>query len=94
MTIGEQLNNTENMGKTAKNVREWLQEQPWYEAFYSNTRKRYWYDERTIKNILNGVYLEETLMAAFNWDCAPEGPDYWEQINLEFMDWFRTQTQF
>lgn len=82
------------MEKTAKDVREWLEMQPWYEAFKTNTKKRYWYDEKTVTNILKGVFLEETLMTAFNWDYTPEGPDFWEERNLEFMDWFRTQTLF
>ncbi len=68
--------------------------QPWYEAFKTNTKKRYWYDEKTVTNILKGIFLEETLMTAFNWDYTPEGPDFWEERNLEFMDWFRTQTLF
>ncbi len=82
------------MQKTAKDVREWLEAQPWYDAFKDNTKKRYWYDENTCNNILKGVFLSETVMAAFNWDYAPEGPDFWEEKNDEFMDFCMTQTLF
>lgn len=82
------------MGKTAKQVREWLEAQPWYEAFKTNTTRRHWYDEKTVKNVLNGVFLEETIFAAFDWQYSKEGPDYWEERQHEFMDWYRTQTLF
>lgn len=82
------------MGKTAKQVREWLEAQTWYEAFKANTTRRNWYDMKTVQNILSGVFLEETIMAAFDWDYSAEGSRYWEEKQEEFMDWYRTQALF
>ena len=82
------------MQKTAKQVREWLEAQPWYEAFKTNTSRRFWYDAKTVQNVLNGVFLEATIMAAFDWDYSKEGSAYWEERQDEFMDWYRTQTLF
>ena len=82
------------MEKTAKQVREWLEAQPWYEAFKTNTSRRYWYDESTVRRVLNGEFLEVTIKVAFFWEYSQEGPAYWVKRQDEFMDWYRTQTLF
>lgn len=82
------------MVKTAEQISRWLGSQSWFEQFKTNLTRQNWYDESRIRGILDGLFGEATIAAAFEWEYAKEGTDYWIERQDEFLDWFLTQTLF
>lgn len=72
--------------KTIREIDAWLEGQDWYGKFCDNRDTKYqsFYEfdlreeERRAKIITN----------AFDWHHTPEGFEFWEKINREYIKWF------
>lgn len=76
--------------KTAKEIRRWLERQPWYEEFKANVISSHIDDISEIDRILSGRCLLHTITSGFIWSCTDEGDDIWHERHVEFRKWFNS----
>lgn len=72
--------------RTAKEIRQYLKQQRWYNDFVHNTRVRY--KDRRSKYIIRGYCKKDTIGCAFLWDHTPQDHEYWEAIYYRFKKWY------
>lgn len=70
--------------KTPEQIRAWLESREWWPQFVKNTVD---YDYLT-EEVLGGDRGEDTIIDAFGWFTAPEGPFFWQDRNREFKEWY------
>jgi hypothetical protein len=73
--------------KNEQEVKQWLEEQPWYGQFKAHVESREYFILYRNK-ILNGEFLLDTIMSAFFWEETSEGFDVWNKRNSEFWEWY------
>lgn len=77
--------------RTAKEIRQYLKCQPWYNNFkyYTKTsRCYYWHDKSSSKKALRGYRYVDTISVAFSWRYTIEGFDVWDQRDMTFRKWY------
>lgn len=45
-------------------------------------------DVENAEEYIRGFWGEITLVNSFIWLATPEGEDYWEDINKQFLEWY------
>lgn len=72
--------------KTPKQIKKWLRSQRWYPQFVKNMK------ELRVTgldySILNGKWGQQTISAGFVWDMSPEGQDFWNDKDTQFLLWY------
>ena len=66
-------------------VAKWLEKQEWFDAWVENMRQQ---DVENAEEYIRGFWGEITLVNSFIWLATPEGEDYWEDINKQFLEWY------
>ena len=74
--------------KTNAAVAKWLQKQEWYEAWLDNMRLQDFLSEGRKHEYALGLYGEVTICDSIVWLMTPEGYDYWDEINQQFIRWY------
>lgn len=77
--------------RTAKEIRNYLKQQKWYNDFVyytkKNLRKQPKYS-KYIRNALKGYHKDLTIHNAFCWSDTKEGYYVWKFRHLKFNDWY------
>ena len=78
--------------RTAREVRQWLEKQPWFESFWlqakAGRREGGDYSYEETEKTLSGGNGALTLLCAFNWNTSSEGPKFWQKEDNRFRNWF------
>ncbi|MCF0120467.1 MAG: hypothetical protein HUJ65_02415 [Oscillospiraceae bacterium] len=74
--------------KTKKQIKAYLELQPWFDDFKANVEKYAESTTRDPQEILNGEMGEYTISAPFPWSITKQGADYWRNVDNAFCDWF------
>lgn len=77
--------------RTAVEVRRFLESRSWYHEWVSGLEQSS-YDKDDREAFLEGEYYERSVTDAFNWDSTPQGHDVWSKRCLEFISWYRGDT--
>lgn len=75
--------------KTKEQVIEWLKSKEWYEQFKNNVEK---YGQfKKIEKYLEIFSNYDLIFCAFQWNCVPEGANFWVKKCVEFMNWWNNE---
>ena len=73
--------------RTSAAVAKWLEKQEWYEAWLDNMNLQD-LSENEKSQCINGYYGLGTIRGSIIWMITPEGDDYWDEINQQFIRWY------
>ena len=73
--------------RTSAAVAKWLEKQEWYEAWLDNMNLQD-LSENEKSQCIYGYYGLDTNRGSIIWMITPEGGDYWDEINQQFIRWY------
>lgn len=77
--------------KTPRQIKKWLKKQPWYNRFvYNMDNSR----NSSYDHILSGNEGAFTIRISFIWKNSPEGHDFWENIDNQFIQWYNNEEDY
>ena len=79
--------------KTARQIRQWLENQEWYELFLLQVWGSFSEDMVAIKRIISGNLGKNTISSGFDWWYSNEGPSYWIKIDRQFREWYEKESK-
>lgn len=71
--------------RTHKDIKEWIEKQPWYSAYKSNMQEQ---NNPLYETFLNGEAGPLTISHAIDFDRTYEGRWFWEKVNSGFQNWY------
>lgn len=78
--------------KTKKQIREWLEAQPWYEQWLENWKEQYptTRDQTIFWKSLDG-WEKNLILISFQWYARKPSFDFWNDVNKKYIKWFRSK---
>ena len=64
----------------------WMKKQRWYLQYKTNAMMNF----LTTGSIFRNEDIEDFIAAAFDWESAPEGFEYWNNINENYLDFLES----
>lgn len=75
------------MNRKPGEIQKWLKEQPWWGAFKLNYETQKTSEFKTMTELLQKSW-QEPIASAFYWDRTPEGHEYWNKIDKQFLKFY------
>lgn len=79
--------------KTKKQIKKWLEAQPWYEQWLENWKEQYQTKEEQTSfwHSMNERRKEQLILRSFVWSNKKPGYDYWKYVDKEYQKWLRSK---
>ena len=77
--------------KTPKQIKAWLEAQPWYEQFEINVIGNRHKTAKEISRTFSGEDGVITIAFSFSWQLTDEGFEFWKTIDEQFRNWYNEE---
>lgn len=74
--------------KNRRKIARWLEQQEWYEAWIDNMNIQGYLDPEQMNEYIYGLNDEHTIISSMVFTQTPEGQEFWDNVNQEFLDWY------